>query len=487
MQKLLFPNTLVSSHLPRIQTTGLGLTVALIALADTLFVDQTIGLSLSVFLVAVALATLAGNHLRATPHEAALATAVLVAGLIPTIETFEWVSALFGLAAVSVFALMMTGRLRVPWAEALRRIALLVMMDFARRLRRFVRRRHRWQFDGRQSIATLFAWATPLALGTVFAALFSAANPVFLSWISLLDPRWLLMDLQPARYAFWILVALFVTPFLRVPAFGRPRVGTAYYAPAMSRIQFSDPLLLRSLLVVNLVFALQTGLDLVHLWGGATLPEGVSPAENAQKAAYILIVSVLLAAGLVLLATPDVRVRDGGGTRYLVSALIQIWLIQNVVLVLSAIFRLTDYVETFALTELRVAAFIWMGLVATGIVLIECRIALGKSCGWLIKANLIAAGFVLYGCALVDLQALTANYNVDHSRELAGTGAPLDRGYLCALGPSALPAIERFTSRQASSPGSDAETYLRSCAETFRLTLSRTCCANGTDRRMSST
>ena len=53
-------------------------------------------------------------------------------------------------------------------------------------------------------------------------------------------------------------------------------------------------------------------------------------------------------------------------------------------LVISSILRLDLYVGIYALTYWRVAAFIWMGLVAVGLVLIIARIALGKSNKWLL-------------------------------------------------------------------------------------------------------
>ena len=45
----------------------------------------------------------------------------------------------------------------------------------------------------------------------------------------------------------------------------------------------------RSLILFNALFALQTVLDLTYLWGGASLPDGMSHAEYAHRGAYPLI------------------------------------------------------------------------------------------------------------------------------------------------------------------------------------------------------
>src|SRR5262249_14566862 len=110
----------------------------------------------------------------------------------------------------------------------------------------------------------------------------------------------------------------------------------------------------------------------------------------------------------------------------------------------TSIFRLDLYVGIYALTYLRVAAFVWMGLVAVGLALIIARVALEKSNKWLFCANLSALSATLYACCFVNFAALIARYNVEHSFEMTGQGVPLDIGYLRELGPQALPAIDEL-------------------------------------------
>ena len=170
----------------------------------------------------------------------------------------------------------------------------------------------------------------------------------------------------------------------------------------------------RSLILFNALFALQSGLDLVYLWGGATLPDGMSHAEYAHRGAYPLIVTALLAAGFVLIA-----MRPGGPAEQsrLIRPLVLAWIGQNVLLVISSIFRLDLYVAAFSLTYLRLAAFIWMGLVAAGLLLILVQIMLRKPISWLITANAATLALVLYGCCFINAPRIIAAYNLAHSRE----------------------------------------------------------------------
>jgi hypothetical protein len=46
----------------------------------------------------------------------------------------------------------------------------------------------------------------------------------------------------------------------------------------------------------------------------------------------------------------------------------------------------------------------------------------------------------------VNFPLLIGDYNVMHGREISGSGQPVDQRYLLALGPRALPAVDRYLS-----------------------------------------
>jgi Domain of unknown function (DUF4173) len=136
--------------------------------------------------------------------------------------------------------------------------------------------------------------------------------------------------------------------------------------------------------------------------------------------------------------------RQGGPAEQsrLIRPLVLIFIAQNVLLVISSIFRLDIYIATYSLTYLRLAAFVWMGLVAVGLLLILAKIMWRKSIYWLVTANAMTLALVLYGCCFLNAPWLVATYNVEHSREISGKGQNLDWHYLQYLGPQALPALE---------------------------------------------
>ena len=224
----------------------------------------------------------------------------------------------------------------------------------------------------------------PIVLGGVFVALFASANPLIEKWFALLNPGNAASQVEPCAGA--------VLGLSRYRWSGRSfrsdggagmRSTAAPIEPVPDREQrsaesgsvdfFGTATILRSLILFNLLFSVQTILDVIYLWGNAALPADITYAAYAHRGAYPLIVTALLAAGFVLIA-----MRPGGPAEQspVIRPLVYLWVAQNVMLVISSILRLDLYVQIYLLTYWRIAAFIWMLLVAIGLVLIVARIAL---------------------------------------------------------------------------------------------------------------
>ena len=214
----------------------------------------------------------------------------------------------------------------------------------------------------------------------------------------------------------------------------------------------------RALLLFNAVFAVQTLSDLAYLWGGVALPSGMSHAEYAHRGAYPLLATAILAAIFLVWAT---RPRGPAELSPLVARLVMAWVAQNLVLLASSVMRLDLYVDAYALTYWRVAAFVWMGLVAAGFVLVVARALTGRSLGWLVSANVAVLVATLYAVSFNDWADTIARHNLGN----INVSIRPDLRYVERLGPAALPAI--VAHRRATGPGAfdrevaQVEQYLR--------------------------
>jgi hypothetical protein len=409
--------------------------------ADWLFYDQKIGISVALFFGALAVLSLLTNSLHAGVRQSLFAAVVLLIGLAAVIEEFNLLSASLCVLAVAVAVSSLTNPLMDGLRERYGAVRYLLLIGPFRIFADIAR-----SSGFSLTLKSFTVWVVPLLLSCVFLLLFSSANPLIETWLNAIDLKAWLSRLSVLRLLFWSVTLCVVWPFIYLKWIRRP--PPAPWAneaePAVDEPPselFGAAAILRSLLLFNLLFAVQTALDVVYLWGGVALPDGLTYAAYAHRGAYPLIVTALLAAGFVLAA-----MRPGGPAERmpLIRTLVFLWVAQNVMLVVSSMLRLDLYVQIYSLTYWRIAALIWMLLVAAGLILIVARIAFDRSNAWLVQMNLAALALTACLCAFVNFPYIIATWNVDHSKDVSGAGLELDFNYLVCLGPQALPAIDRY-------------------------------------------
>ncbi|WP_082475737.1 DUF4153 domain-containing protein [Rhizobium sp. Leaf341] len=422
----------------------------LVALSDYLAYGREPGFNLFVLAAGLTVAVLALSRRQLTLTSKLLLLSLSVLGSLPLLETVTTLGIAIATCTVMSTALACSGMIPRSWS---RMSVVLIRFAFALPLpiveacwRQFLSPRHD---SSMLAIGRAIAlWMLPLTLASVFLVLFSIANPLIEQTIRDIDVTLVLQLFDLWRIGFWLVVATCVWAMLR-PKLARrisrrgPRSECA--------IRVANPLLghgflLRSLILFNALFAVQSSLDIIYLWSGANLPDGLTHAEYAHRGAYPLIATALLAAAFMLVTMK----RGGpGDSSFLIRGLVFAWIAQNILLCLSSLLRLDLYVGAYSLTEMRVAAGIWMGMVAVGLFLILLRFILRLSNEWLIAANMAVLVCVLYVCALVDLPGVIARFNVLHSYEVSGEGIMLDFDYIASLGTSSIPAVDLYIARLA--------------------------------------
>ncbi|SEK04476.1 protein of unknown function [Sphingobium sp. AP50] len=288
--------------------------------------------------------------------------------------------------------------------------------------------------SGRFSLqAALAMFALPVIGSLIIITLFAAANPLVERFVN----AFVVPDLSPllvVRMAFWGLIFLPMWSLLR-PRLSRWLLPSFEGRDEMVLPGVSVASVTLSLILFNLLFAAQNLMDALWLWGWAPMPQGMTMADYAHRGAYPLIATALLAALFVL-----VTLRPGSDTARMpvIRRLVMLWIGQNIILVASSMLRTADYIEAYSLTRLRIAALLWMALVAFGLAAICWRLLRARSAAWLINVNLAAAGLVLGAVCFIDLGEVAARWNVRHAREVGGRGVALDLCYMSDLGESAL-------------------------------------------------
>ena len=389
----------------------------LVGFGDFLFYGQAVGLSLAVFAGAVFLAALltlpAGERLRPA--------GLLFLSALPIIDYVQALSLAFlavGLTASLLWARGGTGALAarglalwatLPWrgiGDGCHGTARVLQSDALR---------------GQWKAAR--AWAFPAGGALVLAGLLLLANPLLAQMMSKLFAIRGEGVVTIGRLLLWLGLALVLWPLFAAP----PPAVTPTLPAFPTRFRPGAQSVARGLLVFNAILGVQTLMDAAYLWGGASLPEGMTAAQYAHRGAYPLLVTALLAGAFAL--TARTFAQEDRGLRWLLL----LWLAQNVALVLSALLRLELYVQAFGLTYLRLHSAIWMGLVAAGLGLTAWQVWRGRTNLWLVTRAAGLALATLYACCFVNFAAVIAAENLSRPT--------FDEKYLCDLGPTAAAVI----------------------------------------------
>jgi len=433
----------------RRSATLFALTLGIVVLADWLFYGQVIGWTAGLFVLALmgVLAVRQGGIASAIPGWI-LAMTLLALAAAMVLEP-RGLSVLLVAIALPMWVLTE----RSGWTDSVRGWfvrALKTTLWTVRQPLHDGRVQRRWQRRDptmRGHAISLRGWIIPVALTAVFVLMFRMANPIFSTWLDEAGTRisiaWEHLNnlTHPARIFLWMTVALMTWMLLRM----RPKRGRRYLPkltlptpyPIVDRI-ITTTLVLRCLVLFNALFAVQTLLDVYYLWGGGVLPEGMTYAAYAHRGAYPLVATALMAAAFVM-----ATFRTGGPAEQSAWArrLVYIWIGQNIFLVISAAWRLHLYVDVFSLTRWRIAAGVWMLLVAIGLGLIIWRFLRGRDNAWLLRMNILSTAMVLLILTFVNIEGFIAAFNVRRCAEVTGQGVPIDLAYLEHLGVAALPAV----------------------------------------------
>jgi Domain of unknown function (DUF4173) len=441
--------------------------IGLTALSDWLLFGAPIGLSLVLFAFALGGASLWLHRLTVSHRKLAFGALGYVVALLPILENISELSLTVSICLFSIVSLWLADELRGSLFAKLRRLLGFFLSAPIAAPVGFVRWRQAAQALGRPMLrfAAVGMWIMPLVIGLVFLGLFEEANPLIAKWIVRIDLWAFLRLFDPVRFLFWLFMLAASWPFLSPIIFKAkaPKAQRQDYPrrpKTFEDIVFGQGAILRSLLVFNALFAVQSLLDATYLIGGAALPDNMTLAQYAHRGAYPLVVTALMAALFVIVA-----LREGSEAKdsRLIRCLVYFWIFQNVLLVLSSVYRLDLYVQSYALTYLRTAAFIWMGLVAMGLVLIVARLLFGRTSEWLIGTNMAIAGFVLFACCFVNFADMIARSNLERDEP--------DYNYALGLGVNVLPAVDTKLAQIQNVPF--VEFYFPEADEYFRGPISQ--------------
>ncbi len=450
-------------------------TLLCVAAADFFFYGHMIGWTAAAF-VLILLTLLAFRDTRfLRPAGGKLVLLAAIGLLVALVEQPTWLNVIYIILCIGALAIVNTFGWQRDFPEWAKRWADLLATGWRRPFSDnsvVIRCLARYGVSPVAARAVL-AWVIPVALASVFLAIFAWANPILAEWLGRSFTwighalKWLPELFNLPRMMFWLAFAIFAWTLLRARAkrWKRNRISRSALPPPLPGVTVIHPvplartrnitsaMVVRCLILFNLVFLAENVLDVRFLGHKELLlPTGIEYKEYVRRGAYPLVAAALMAGAFVL-----ITFRSGSETERSRWArrLVYLWIAQTIFLTATAAWRLEQYVQLSELTRLRVASTIWFVLVGMGLSFIIWRVLKHKSNRWLLNANALAAAFVLYPCCFINFDGMIADFNVRHCREGGGPGSALDLEYFRALGTTALAPFDEIRPRVGREPGTE--------------------------------
>ncbi|MBG6190915.1 signal transduction histidine kinase [Arthrobacter sp. CAN_A212] len=277
--------------------------------------------------------------------------------------------------------------------------------------------------------------AISLVALVVFGGLFASGDAVFGSWVQTLLPDVQVADTLVLRAFVWFVVGGVVLAACYL-ALNPPLVEKSALGPGQAVTRPWEWLV--PVGVVVAVFLTFVVAQASVMWGGHAFVRsttGVSYADYVHQGFAQLTIATALTLATIALAVrkaPQTTVRD----RLLLRVMLGTLSVLTLVVVASALYRMSVYQEAYGFTVLRVlvdAFEVWLGVLVVLVMIAGVRLS-GR---WLPRAALATGTALVLALGLANPEAWVAEQNIQRY-ELTGK---LDVAYLATLGADAIPAI----------------------------------------------
>lgn len=329
------------------------------------------------------------------------------------------------------------------------------LIGFAERLKRVGEKSQEQVENQADRRGRLFLMLTPVLLLLVFFFLYRGANPVFekltneinLDFISI---PWLLFMIL----GFLLLHGFFHHQTIReVESYDQNAPNRLMPSPPFTWVdkllslvnEHRSALLLLGLLNALLLFV--NLIDINYLYLAAELPEGMNYSDMVHQSVATLIVSILLAIGVILFYFRG-RLNFYENSR-LLKVFTHLWIAQNILLVVATAYRNGLYIDEYSLTFKRIGVYVWLLLTLIGLLFTIYKVATKRSNWFLVRSTGWAFLTVLLLSASVNWTQVVTQFNIDQS---IAQSKPLDFEYLKRLGAANLPQLIDYRTRQVQSP-----------------------------------
>lgn len=408
-----------------------------IAVYSFLFYQQSAGLNFFLFsIILTGLLLFKDPSLWKSKSWAAAAAATIGSGLMVMFHSsmLSILTNLFSISLLSAFSLSRGNSVIVSILFSIYTLLtslLQIILDYLKR------KETTKKSESQHQRSKLITIGVPVLATLIFFLLYRASNPVFEAFTNQLNLEFLSFNWMIFTLGGTILMYSFFN-YRKVALLGdfdqnTPTIlSDAFTFSEKDRQQNYSGVLMLSLLNGLLFFV--NALDARYLVSGQ-IPEGMTYSEFVHQGVTALIASIIIAIGILLYYFR-------GSLNFFaenknLKRLAVLWVIQNILLLLSTAYRNTLYINEFTLTYKRIGVYVYLTLALIGLVTTLIKVLEKRSNYYLVRINSALFFVVLVVSSFVQWDKLICNFNVSHAKP----NKQLDIHYLATLSDVALPYV----------------------------------------------
>jgi len=191
-----------------------------------------------------------------------------------------------------------------------------------------------------------------------------------------------------------------------------------------------------SLVMLNVLLLCINTLDIIYVWFGFSYTANLNLKDYVHEGAGMLIFSIVLAM-LVLLFFFRGNLNFYKKNKWLRYGAYG-WIFQNVVLVVSVLFRDYYYIAHMGLAYKRIGVLVFLLMVLMGLITVFIKIHQRKTAYYLWRVNGWFGIVLLVAASCIHWDETIARYNLAHKNTI-----PVDVRFLLSLSDKALPLLEK--------------------------------------------
>jgi hypothetical protein len=303
--------------------------------------------------------------------------------------------------------------------------------------------------SGRMGLSTkALLTVAPLSIALLFFLMYRSANPLFSNLteninLDFISPPWVFFTVSGFLVLYGLLMHKRVTS---VGQWELSRSEETVYSPEKNTLMgvelnishelFSGVTLL---VLLNFILLAMNINDAWYLFGGHTLPEGMTYSEYVHQGTGSLIFSIILAITILLVHFRG-NLNHHPKARFM-KMLAYFWILQNIFMIVSTGYRNDLYIQEYSLTYKRIGVYVWLLLTVIGLVFTGIKMLRKKSDWFLIRRVSWAFYIVMLGCSCISWDKELTRYNLETA---AAKNKKPDIYYLLTLSDNNLPELMTY-------------------------------------------